>query len=415
MLAKTEAEAVTKNGAEVMPRAPRLRSVLGVREDLSVEVIEVNAQVADVPVGLVAETMADAVAPEEAETAAPELPNDIALVHECFLEEMAAAHELFLRRFGGGVVATVANGGTDSSRKRSRRRHPRRSRWLSGSWRWRRLMAPALAKPEPVQKPASAVLPGPKFSREQLEHLASGKISEVFGPLFAGQDAFHRQVRMPMPPMLLADRVTGIDAVPGELGTGTIWTETDVRADSWYLHQGYVPMGITIESGQADLLLISWMGIDALNRSDRTYRLLGCEAEVKGPLPKVGDTLKFDIHIDGHAQLGGIRMFFFHYDLRVGDEVRLSVRHGQAGFFSDEELANSDGVIWDATTEPAPALRSGGKPTPPALTTRKAFSPTLVKAFSEGRTRECFGPGFELTETHSRTPRIQGRPHVLPR
>ncbi|MCX6954359.1 MAG: polyketide synthase dehydratase domain-containing protein, partial [Verrucomicrobia bacterium] len=248
---------------------------------------------------------------------------------------------------------------------------------------------------------------GPSFSREQLEVLASGKISEVFGPRFAGQDGFHRQVRMPMPPMLLADRVTGIDAVPGELGTGTIWTETDVRADAWYLHQGTVPMGITIESGQADLLLISWMGIDALNRSERTYRLLGCEAEIKGPLPKVGDTLKFDIHIDGHAQLGGIRMFFFHYDLRVGGEIRLSVRHGQAGFFTDEELANSDGVIWDAATEPAPALRQGAQPPRAALTTRRAFSAAQVKAFSEGRARECFGPGFELTETHTRTPRIQ--------
>lgn len=407
MLAKTETVAAANNGAEVMPRAPRLRSVTGEREDLSLEVIESITLAAEGQdeVGVV--MTADAVVSEEAQTTAPELPNDIALVHECFLEEMAAAHELFLRRFGGGVTATDAVEEpvvVEAEPAPAPPFEPAVERIVEAP----AVATPVLAKLAPVQQPASAVLPGPKFSREQLEHLASGKISEVFGPLFAGQDAFHRQVRMPMPPMLLADRVTGIDAVPGELGTGTIWTETDVRADSWYLHQGYVPMGITIESGQADLLLISWMGIDALNRSDRTYRLLGCEAEVKGPLPKVGDTLKFDIHIDGHAQLGGIRMFFFHYDLRVGDEVRLSVRHGQAGFFSDEELANSDGVIWDATTEPAPALRSGGNPTPPALTTRKAFSPALVKAFSEGRTRECFGPGFELTETHSRTPRIQG-------
>jgi hypothetical protein len=52
---------------------------------------------------------------------------------------------------------------------------------------------------------------GPTFSRADLEHLASSRISDLFGPAFTGQDGFHRQVRMPMPPMLLADRVTGIE------------------------------------------------------------------------------------------------------------------------------------------------------------------------------------------------------------
>ena len=45
------------------------------------------------------------------------------------------------------------------------------------------------------------------------EILAGGKISSIFGALFEQQDGFHRQVRMPEPPMLLADRITGIDAV----------------------------------------------------------------------------------------------------------------------------------------------------------------------------------------------------------
>ena len=40
---------------------------------------------------------------------------------------------------------------------------------------------------------------------------------------------------MPEPPLLLADRVTGIEGAAQSMGKGTIWTETDVRADSWYL------------------------------------------------------------------------------------------------------------------------------------------------------------------------------------
>lgn len=399
LIGETPRAATTREPAEIMARAPVLRPVRATAEDLVGEVFQ---DVGDGVAGTEPMAMEPAVSAPEANDWA----DDTVLVHECFLEEMAAAHEVFLRRFGGGVSASAIESPDAAPVLSEKPPEPA----VIAEPVVEAEPAVAVAPPptvQPVARETSQVLPGPKISRAQLEHLASGKISEVFGPRFAGQDGFHRQVRMPMPPMLLADRVTGIDAVPGELGTGTIWTETDVRADSWYLHQGYVPMGITIESGQADLLLISWMGIDALNRSERTYRLLGCEAEVKGPLPKVGDTLKFDIHIDGHAQLGGIRMFFFHYDLRVGDEVRLRVRHGQAGFFTDEELANSDGVIWDATTEPAPALRSGGLPGRAALTTRRAFSAAQVKAFSEGRARECFGPGFELTETHSRTPRIQ--------
>ena len=45
------------------------------------------------------------------------------------------------------------------------------------------------------------------MTREQLETHASGRISDVFGPAFAGQDDYPRQVRMPEPPLLLADRV----------------------------------------------------------------------------------------------------------------------------------------------------------------------------------------------------------------
>jgi 3-oxoacyl-(acyl-carrier-protein) synthase/3-hydroxymyristoyl/3-hydroxydecanoyl-(acyl carrier protein) dehydratase/1-acyl-sn-glycerol-3-phosphate acyltransferase len=256
----------------------------------------------------------------------------------------------------------------------------------------------------PKATPPPEVLPGPKFSRAQLEVLASGKISSVFGPQFEGQDGYARQVRMPEPPLLLADRVTGIDAVPGSMGKGTIWTETDVKPDSWYLDdEGRMPAGIMIESGQADLLLISWLGIDALNKGERVYRLLGCDLTYHGGLPVPGDTLQYDIHVDGHAQQGDVRLFFFHYDCQIRGETRLTVRNGQAGFFTDEELANSAGVLWSPEDEPpAPAQVD-----PPAVPcTRTRLSAEQLRAFAAGRPYDCFGPGWELTRTHVRTPRI---------
>ena len=266
-------------------------------------------------------------------------------------------------------------------------------------------ITPATDDPKSVPSVTGKVFPGPKLSREQLEHVASSKISEVLGEIFAQQDDYHRQVRMPEPPLLLADRVVGLDAEAGAYGTkGIIWTETDVCEDSWYLHNGHMPAGIMIESGQADLLLISYLGADFANKSERVYRLLGCEATFHGALPAVGETLHFEIHVDGYAQQGDVRLFFFHYDCYVGDRLALSVRHGQAGFFTEDELAASAGVIWDVN---ATELKPDARLDPPAVpVTQKAFSAEQVIAYSEGRITDCFGDAFWLTKTHVRTPSI---------
>ncbi|WP_437336267.1 beta-ketoacyl synthase N-terminal-like domain-containing protein [Sorangium sp. So ce394] len=279
--------------------------------------------------------------------------------------------------------------------------------------------ASAAAPPPPPRPAAAPDLPaaaalaprGPRFSREQLEHLASGRISDVFGPLFARQDGYRRQVRMPMPPLLLADRVTGIDAEPGSMKLGTMWTETDVRWDSWYLHDGAMPAGIMIESGQADLLLISWLGADFENKGERVYRLLGCELTFYGGLPRPGDTLVYDIHVDGHAKHGDVRLFFFHYDCRINGELRLKTRKGQAGFFTDEELANSGGVLWDAdSAEHAATARLD----PPRIACQKsAFDRADLLAFAAGDGAAAFGPGFERLSTHVRTPRISAPPMLF--
>jgi 3-hydroxymyristoyl/3-hydroxydecanoyl-(acyl carrier protein) dehydratase/1-acyl-sn-glycerol-3-phosphate acyltransferase len=248
-------------------------------------------------------------------------------------------------------------------------------------------------------------LPGPKFSRAQLEQLASRPISAIFGPAFERQDRYARQVRMPEPPLLLANRVTGIDALPGSMSTGTIWTETDVGDEAWYLHAGRMPAGVMIESGQADLLLVSWLGADWHNRGERVYRLLGCDVTWHGPLPQPGETLVHEIRVDGHAQHGDVRLFFFHSECRIDGELRMTIRNGQAGFFTDAELAASRGVVWDAATT---ACRSEHPVEPPVVAhDRGSFDADAVGAFAEGDLRRCFGPGFVRAATHVRTPTIQ--------
>jgi acyl transferase domain-containing protein/3-hydroxymyristoyl/3-hydroxydecanoyl-(acyl carrier protein) dehydratase len=246
---------------------------------------------------------------------------------------------------------------------------------------------------------------GPSFDRAQLEYLAEGRISELFGPRFSVLDDRPRQTRLPAPPMLLADRVTGIDAEPGSMGTGTIWTETDVTLDAWYLDvNGRMPAALMSEGGQADLLLISWLGIDLLSDGGRVYRLLGCELTYHGSPAVAGETLRYEISIDRHVDADGVRLFFFRYDCYVGNELRITLRNGQAGFFTDAELAQTDGLPWD----PAQNVPADGSVHPPvAPVVGREFGRDEVRAFAEGRPADCFGPDWTVTRAHVRTPRIE--------
>jgi 3-hydroxymyristoyl/3-hydroxydecanoyl-(acyl carrier protein) dehydratase len=219
---------------------------------------------------------------------------------------------------------------------------------------------------------------------------------------------------MPQPPLLLCDRVIAIDGEPMRMGKGRIVTETDVANHAWAVHAGRLPAGVMIEAGQADLMLISWLGVDALNRGERVYRLLGCELTYHGDLPRADDTLHFDIVLDGHAAQGDVRLMFFHYDCVNAGRAQLSVRGGQAGFFTDAELAASAGCLWSPESQ---AIVAAPRLDPPAVAcTRGALPRAALEAFAAGDAAACFGEGFELARTHTRTPSIHaGRMLLLDR
>ncbi|HEY5018501.1 MAG TPA: hypothetical protein VII59_17160, partial [Streptosporangiaceae bacterium] len=324
----------------------------------------------------------------------------IAAAHEQYLDIQAAAHTRFLagRASAAKLVAAASGQGSPTVRALT---HAAAPTPVAGP-----VVTPATA-------PHATGHHGPRFDRAQLEHLASGRISDLFGPMFAVQDADVRQTRMPGPPLLLTDRVTGMDAAQGSLGTGTIWTEADVQAGAWYLDPaGRMPAGLVVEAGQADLLLISWLGADLRNRGERVYRLLGSNVTFHAAPPGPGQTLSFEIRVTGHVVHGPVRLFFFEYDCHAGDTLVLTVRDGQAGFFSDGELADTGGVLWDASAVSPPP---GAPQDPPAVRcTRSAFDSDAIGAFAQGRPDACFGPGWEETRAHVRTPLIgSGRLRLL--
>jgi len=260
------------------------------------------------------------------------------------------------------------------------------------------------------QTSAVAVPPRAIFTRAQLELAASGEISQMYGSEFAELDTFRRICRLPMPPLLLVDRVTKLDGEPGSMGLGVIHTETDVRRDSWFLHRDSIPAGLMIEAGQADMLLISWLGIDFHVRGERVYRMLGCDVRFHDRLAHSGETLRYEIKITGHARQGDARIFFFQYDCYAGDRLAISVRNGQAGFFSDAELRGSTGVLWSPETERPKS--EWQPPAPRVMNMRTDFDAAQVTSAAEGRIYDCFGPGFELAAAQQRPPSF-ARPDLL--
>ncbi len=247
---------------------------------------------------------------------------------------------------------------------------------------------------------------GRQWASEDIARASTGPVSDLFGPLFKQQDAFARVVRLPDHPLLFVDQILGLDAEAGVESRGTIWTQTDLSAHHWIHHNNYIRPGPLIECGQADLTLISYMGADFRNKGDRVYRLLGCDITFHSAgMPYATGDLTFQIEIVGHATLGETRLFFFQYDAYKDDELVFSVRNGQAGFFTTEELTNANGMNWDASTI-APPTPDAGFAAPLTASTKTSFTAKDVTAFRAGDPYSCFGEGFERTAAHSRTPHI---------
>ncbi|WP_261859215.1 hotdog fold thioesterase [Photobacterium sanguinicancri] len=201
---------------------------------------------------------------------------------------------------------------------------------------------------EPVNAYAAPVKPIRKpciWDYDDLVEYAEGDIANVFGPDYAIIDNYSRRVRLPTTDYLLVSRVTKLDATMLEYKPSTMTTEYDIPVDAPYLVDGQIPWAVAVESGQCDLMLISYLGIDFENKGERVYRLLDCTLTFLGDLPRGGNTLRYDISINHFARNGDTLLFFFSYECFVGDKMILKMDNGCAGFFTDEELADGKGVI----------------------------------------------------------------------
>ena len=245
------------------------------------------------------------------------------------------------------------------------------------------------------------------FDYQDLLELAGGNISNVFGPEFAEIDSYRRYVRLPMEPYLLVSRVTQIDGKLGEFKPSTITTEYDIPNNAWYTTDGQIPWAVAVESGQCDLMLISYLGIDFQCKGEQVYRLLDCTLTYLDDMPLEGQTLRYEISINSFAKHDQNLLFFFNYECFVGSKMVLKMDGGCAGFFSDEDLAHGRGVIH--TAQELELKKNAEKIFFPALLhcPKTSFTRQKLLEISNGNPAGCFGPEYNQ---YGKNPSLKNAP-----
>ena len=233
------------------------------------------------------------------------------------------------------------------------------------------------------------------FDTAQLVEFAEGDIGKVFGDEYRVIDTYKRRVRLPTTDYLLVSRVTELDAKTHQYKKASMFTEYDIPLDAPFLIDGQIPWSVSVESGQCDLMLISYIGIDFQNKGERVYRLLDCELTFLEEMAFGGQTLRYEIHIDSYAKNGEQLLFFFHYDCYVGDKKVLIMRNGCAGFFTDEELADGKGVISTATDKAQLDAANKSVFTPLIHNTQTHYNYQEMLKLVQGDIKGCFGDAYD--------------------
>jgi acyl transferase domain-containing protein/3-hydroxymyristoyl/3-hydroxydecanoyl-(acyl carrier protein) dehydratase len=237
----------------------------------------------------------------------------------------------------------------------------------------------------------------PLFTRDQCMEFAVGCAGKVLGPDFDIIDTYPVRVRLPDDPLMLVDRIMAIEGTQCSLGPGKIITQHDVVQGAWYLDGGAAPVSISIEAGQADLFLCSYLGIDHVVKGRRRYRLLDAKVTFHRPLPQPGETIEYHICIDRFLRQGEVYLFFFHYLGYIDNRLFISMRDGCAGFFTEQEVVNSGGIVLKKQDlEPVRSENLTGSRFEPLVPLAPAsFDDQQVRDLRHGNLAAAFGSGFE--------------------
>lgn len=244
----------------------------------------------------------------------------------------------------------------------------------------------------------------PLLNREQCLEYATGKAGNVLGKDFEIIDTYPVRVRLPDEPLMLVDRIMDIQGEKLSLTSGRIITQHDVKKNIWYLDGNKAPVSITIEAGQADLFLCAWLGIDHAVKGKRKYRLLDAKVTFHRTLPEPEETIEYHIEIDRFLKQGDVYLFFFHYKGYINDQLLISMKDGCAGFFTEQEVEDSGGII--LKPEDLKQVDRKNKFSAFVPVKKLELSDKKVEALRDGNLGKAFGDDFKNRNlgTHLRLP-----------
>jgi 3-hydroxymyristoyl/3-hydroxydecanoyl-(acyl carrier protein) dehydratase len=194
---------------------------------------------------------------------------------------------------------------------------------------------------------------------------------------------------------MLVDRIMSIEGEFRSLGAGRVVTEHDVLPGGWYLDANRIAPSIAIESGQADLFLSGYLGIDFETKGLAVYRLLDATVTFHRGLPGPGEVIRYDIRITEFFRQGETHLFRFQFEGTVNGEPLLTMRDGCAGFFSPAELAAGKGIVpRPLDSKPRPGVRPDdwADLVPPGS---ESLSEAQVEALRRGDFATAFGTQFD--------------------
>ncbi|MBF0299232.1 MAG: hypothetical protein HQK51_10960, partial [Oligoflexia bacterium] len=243
----------------------------------------------------------------------------------------------------------------------------------------------------------SSIISSPTQNTQQLVldtkdliEFAEGKVSNVLGNEYSIIDSYNKRIRLPARPYLFVDKITKIEVQRNQIKPAFIQSEYTIPNNSWYSSNKQLPFAIISESGQAFLLLLSYMGIDFGNKGEKSFRVLEGSMEFfDTSTPLEGDVLKHDIRISSFTKTSDILMFFFNFDCYVNGKF-CKVKEGCGGFFSQNNIDNAQGIVlkFDEKEEIKNAIKK--RFIRPLECDKKTFSFEDIKYLSTGDFEKCF-------------------------
>ena len=257
--------------------------------------------------------------------------------------------------------------------------------------------------------------PAVAFDRDMCMEFAIGSAAKVLGPEFAQVDSYPVRVRLPDEPLMLVDRILSLEGEKASLSSGRLITEHDVHPGAWYLDGGKAPVCISVEAGQADLFMCAYLGIDLEVKGTRAYRLLDASVSFHRGLPEPGEVIRYEIEIEKFVRQGDTWLFFFHFDGFIGNDPLITMTDGCAGFFTEEEIRNSGGILLsdDEKVPTAGKRPEDWKDLVPMM--RETYSSEQLDALRKGRPEDCFGALFKGVVIPEGLRLPGGRMHLIDR